>query len=122
LHGTTSQRSTYLDGSEFNYRVRSKLPLGHGWLIFRLPPAEAGIHPAEPSASAGPHQAGRQLLGSVLYLLCDDLRATIESFEAKNVRCSEVEEESWGLRTSIVLPSGSQIGLYQPKHALAITA
>jgi len=96
--------------------------LGHGWLIFRLPPAEAGIHPAEPSASDGPHQAGRQLLGSVLYLLCDDLRATIESFEAKNVRCSEVEEESWGLRTSIVLPSGSQIGLYQPKHALAITA
>jgi hypothetical protein len=95
---------------------------GHGWLIFRLPPAEAGIHPAEPTASDGQSPADRELLGSVLYLLCDDLAATIENLQAKKVHCSEVKEESWGLRTSILLPSGSQIGLYQPKHALAIRA
>lgn len=95
---------------------------GEGWLIFALPPAEAGIHPTEPSSDRRLLHGGHHLLGSVLYLICDDLAATIASLKAKNVNCSEIEEEPWGIQTSIVLPSGSEIGLYQPKHPLAIAS
>lgn len=46
--------------------------LGHGWLIFKLPPAEAALHPQMDQNFAQRH-AGHELLGAVLYLMCDDL-------------------------------------------------
>jgi catechol 2,3-dioxygenase-like lactoylglutathione lyase family enzyme len=91
---------------------------GEGWLIFALPPAEMGIHPTD-GESAQPH-GGRDLLGAVLYLMCDDLRALMKSLQAKSVRCSAVEEAPWGIKTTIQLPSGGEIGLYQPTHPTAI--
>jgi hypothetical protein len=90
---------------------------GEGWLIFALPPAEAGIHP-----SMGDNRqlhGGRHLLGAVLYLMCDDLQSLIKSLQAKNVKCSPLEEEPWGIKTSFQLPSGGEIGLYQPTHPTA---
>lgn len=81
---------------------------GHGWLIFALPPVEAAIHPA-PAAGA-----------TELYLMCDDLRAEIRVLEEKGVRCAEVREERWGSVTSVGLPGGGQLGLYQPRHATAL--
>lgn len=90
---------------------------GRGWLIFGLPPAEVAIHPIE-SRDASHKDQG--LPGAVLYLMCDDLNATIAMLKTKNVSCSAIKEERWGSVTSIVLPSGSEIGLYQPKHPLAI--
>lgn len=54
------------------------------------------------------------------YLMCDDLPSTIASLQAKNVTCSPIAEEAWGIHASIVLPSGSEIGLYQPTHPKAI--
>lgn len=94
--------------------------VGEGWLIFALPPAEMGIHPIDKGERRDQAHAGRQLLGAVLYLMCDDLKATVAMLKAKNVSCSDIEEEEWGIHTSIILPSGSEIGLYQPKHTLAI--
>jgi hypothetical protein len=91
---------------------------GGGWLIFGLPPAEVGIHPSE--GERRQLHGGRQLLTSVLYLMCDDLPMLIKSLEAKNVSCSPVEEENWGIKTTIQLPSGSEIGLYQPTHPTAL--
>jgi catechol 2,3-dioxygenase-like lactoylglutathione lyase family enzyme len=91
---------------------------GGGWLIFGLPPAEAGIHPSE--GERRQLHGGRQLLTSVLYLMCDNLPALIKSLEAKNVSCSPVEEEDWGIKTTIQLPSGGEIGLYQPTHPTAL--
>jgi catechol 2,3-dioxygenase-like lactoylglutathione lyase family enzyme len=87
---------------------------GGGWLIFALPPAELGVHPS--SGEFVQEHAEYPLLGSVLYLMCDDLRSTIRSLEEKNVRCTEIKEAEWGLATTIRLPSGGQIGLYQPTH------
>ena len=86
---------------------------GGGWLIFALPPAEAAFHPAE----AGAGEA--KLLPSGFYLMCDDLQATIKSLEAKKVKCTEIATERWGIRTTIKLPSGGEIGLYEPKHPTA---
>ena len=92
---------------------------GEGWLIFSMPPAEAGIHPIEGALSK---DAGEQtLLGAVLYLMCDDLDATITSLKTKNVECTEVQAAGWGRVTTILLPSGGKIGLYQPRHATALS-
>jgi hypothetical protein len=92
--------------------------VGGGWLIFRMPPAEAAIHPVEGDFSQ--KQAGHELLGAVLYLMCDDLEAVMGDLEQKNVHCSEVRIAEWGQATTIPLPSGGRIGLYQPSHATAI--
>ncbi len=81
---------------------------GHGWLIFALPPAEAAFHPSEKNDL---HE---------LYFMCDDLKATMDSLKAKKVTCGPVKEERWGSLTTILLPGGGKIGLYQPKHATAI--
>src|SRR5471030_1698237 len=77
---------------------------GHGWLIFALPPAEVAVHPAE---GEGKHE---------LYLMCDDLTAEIDVLKAKGVECSAVHNERWGSITTIKLPGGGTLGLYQPKH------
>jgi catechol 2,3-dioxygenase-like lactoylglutathione lyase family enzyme len=79
---------------------------GRGWLIFALPQAEAAVHPAE----EGAHD---------LYFLCDDLKAEMSSLAKKGVQCSEVQEARWGSITKMWLPSGGNVGLYQPKHPTA---
>jgi hypothetical protein len=80
---------------------------GGGWLIFVLPPAEAALHPAEAPAAE-------------LYLMCDDLAAEMRSLAERGVELSDVEEARWGTITKIRLPSGGEIGLYQPRHPMAI--
>jgi hypothetical protein len=92
--------------------------VGHGWLIFKLPPAEAAFHPTD-SADREQSHGGRQLLGAVLYLMCDDLHAQINLLEAKKISCTKIDEAPWGIKTTIRLPGGGEIGLYQPKHATA---
>ncbi len=91
---------------------------GGGWLIFALPRAEAGIHPSDGERSQ--LHGGRRLLGSVLYLMCDNLPALIKSLQAKGVGCSPPEVEDWGIKTTLLLPSGGEIGLYQPTHPTAL--
>lgn len=78
---------------------------GGGWLIFKLPPAELGVHGGERNDV---HE---------LYLICDDLDAEIARLEGKGVACSEPMPASWGRLTSIPLPGGGKLGLYQPSHA-----
>ena len=89
---------------------------GGGWLIFALPPAEAGVHPIEKGESRSQDHGGRSLLGAVVYLMCDDLQAEMKRLEAKKVSCSPVETAEWGSKTTLRLPSGGELGLYQPTH------
>jgi predicted enzyme related to lactoylglutathione lyase len=93
------------------FRNVLKLPsvdAGHGWLIFSLPPAELGIHPAEKGSHAE------------LYLMCDDVNATVSDLENRGVKFSRpITDAGFGLTTSITLPGGADLGLYQPKHPLA---
>jgi len=97
--------------------IRS-IDIGGGWLIFGMPPAEAAIHPLDGDHSQ--RQAGHEMLSAALYLMCDDLEAFIAAMKSKNVVCTEVQRERWGIRTAIPLPSGGEIGLYQPTHATAL--
>jgi hypothetical protein len=73
---------------------------GGGWLIFKLPPAETAVHPVDPKED----QAIGHMLDAHLYLMCDDLQAQMTSLKAKNVECTAVVKERWGIRTTIKLP------------------
>jgi len=81
---------------------------GHGWLILTAPPAEIAVHPTD---GPGSHE---------LYLLCDDVRATVDELEAKGVTFSApIADRGWGLLTTIRLPGGGDLGLYEPRHPRA---
>jgi catechol 2,3-dioxygenase-like lactoylglutathione lyase family enzyme len=81
---------------------------GHGWLIFAMPPAELAVHPAEDSEY---HE---------LYLMCDDIDAMRAELKQKGVVTRPVQERPWGRITQIPLPSGEELGIYEPKHPTAI--
>jgi catechol 2,3-dioxygenase-like lactoylglutathione lyase family enzyme len=83
---------------------------GHGWLIFAAPPAELAAHPTEKDEK--PHHE--------LFLMCDDLKATMKELADKGVQCGAITEARWGSITSIHLPGGCELGLYQPKHPTAL--
>ena len=72
---------------------------GGGWLIFALPPAELALHP-------GPDK-------HELYLMCDDIHATVAELD---VPSGAITDRGWGLLSSIRLPGGGELGLYEPKH------
>lgn len=93
----------------------SSVDAGNGWLIFKLPPAELAVHPK--NGETGPGQA---MIGAQLYFMCENLPAMIKKLEAKHVRCTPTSTERWGIRTTIVLPSGAELGLYQPTHPTAV--
>jgi hypothetical protein len=90
------------------------IDLGEGWLLFALPPAELALHPG--SGDFVQMHAEHPMLGAVLYLMCDDLRSMMQSLEGKGVACATPVEADWGISTSLRLPSGGEIGLYQPSH------
>jgi hypothetical protein len=83
--------------------------LAGGWLIFKLPPAELAVHPSD-----GP-------TGHELYFMCDDLEATMRDLQAKGVEFThDISEERWGRLTRFRLPGGGEVGIYEPRHPLAI--
>jgi predicted enzyme related to lactoylglutathione lyase len=78
---------------------------GGGWLIFALPPAELAVHPAD---GDGHHE---------LYLMCDDIHATLTELQAKGVEVArDVSDLGWGLLAAIRLPDGGEFPIYQPLH------
>jgi catechol 2,3-dioxygenase-like lactoylglutathione lyase family enzyme len=80
---------------------------GGGWLVFGLPRTELGVHPAG------------HFEGTDLYFICDDLNATIAKLGGKGVVCGEISTADWGRATSVPLPSGGKMGLYEAYHARA---
>ena len=98
-------------------RSRS-VPAEPGRIIMALPPAEVATHQGEGNFSQV--HADRNLLGAVLYLMCDDLDAVIGALRKDGIACSTPDDTEFGPKATIVLPSGGEIGLYQPSHATAL--
>jgi hypothetical protein len=92
-----ADRAFFRDVLQFDH-----VDAGGGWLIFALPPAELAFHPGPEK-----HQ---------LYLMCDDIAATTRELRERGVQIGELVEERWGLLTSLKLPGGGELGLYEPKH------
>jgi predicted enzyme related to lactoylglutathione lyase len=89
---------------------------GGGWLIFALPPAELGVHPAE-----GPtHDSG---VRHQLSLMCDDIDVTVRELRAKGIDVQgEPTDEGYGVTITLKLPGGVEVMLYEPRHPVAIAA
>jgi hypothetical protein len=79
--------------------------VGGGWLIFGLPPAEVAVHP---SSKNNVHE---------FYLMCDDVEAFVADMKKRDVTCAPVDDQGWGRLTSVTLPGGGQLGVYEPRHA-----
>jgi len=77
-----------------------------GWLIFALPPAEVGVHPSEGATT------------HALCLMCDDLESTMAELRGKGIEFrGEPADEGFGITTTMLLPGGVEVLLYQAKHA-----
>jgi hypothetical protein len=77
---------------------------GGGWLIFKLPPAEMGVH----SGENGFHQ---------IYFICDDVDAFVAKMVEKGVNTDPISQEDWGRSTGVPLPGGGKLGVYEAHHA-----
>jgi hypothetical protein len=100
--------STNPDADRALLRDVLKLPhvdVGHGWLIFGLPPAEVAVHPSDKNDV---HE---------FYLMCDDVKKFVATMKAQNISCAEIQDQGWGVLTHLTLPGGGKIGVYEPRHA-----
>ena len=78
---------------------------GGGWPIFALPPAELAVHPSDGEPS------------QQLYLMTDDLHATLERLRAAGVAIArEPSDEGWGVLASVDVPGFGPLGVYEPRH------
>jgi len=81
---------------------------GGGWTILQLPPGEVAVHPAETSGAVE------------LYLVCDDVEETVAELGARGVTFEgPVSDQGWGRLTTILLPGGGKLGLYEARHPTA---
>ncbi len=78
--------------------------VGHGWLIFGLPPSEVAVHPAE---NGGTHE---------LFFMCESVDTLVVAMTEKGIACTAVEDLGWGRLTRITLPGGGKVGVYEPRH------
>lgn len=78
-------------------------PAQDGWLVFRMPPTEFAIHPAvDPTVD--------------LLLTCEDIATTVADLWARGVNTGPVTDKGYGFCTRVRLPSGAEVGLYEPRH------
>jgi len=113
LYTTQAERVREIFRDVFRWK---HVDAGDGWLIFALPPAELGVHPAEgPTYESGVrHQ---------FTLMCDDIEATIRELRAKGIEVRGLpEDEGYGITVMLQLPGGLEVMLYEPRHATAIGA
>ena len=94
--------------------LRDKLNLkahdaGDGWLIFDLPEADMGCHPADPDhAPSGTHN---------ISFYCDDIRQTVRELSDHGVTFKDqIEDRGYGLVTHFEMPGNFSVQLYQPKY------
>jgi hypothetical protein len=86
----------------------SNVDAGGGWLIFALPPAELGIHPADTPS----HQ---------ISLMCDNVETTMADLKEKGIEfIGEPTDMRFGVGVTMVLPGNVEVMLYEPRHPTAI--
>jgi catechol 2,3-dioxygenase-like lactoylglutathione lyase family enzyme len=96
--------------------IRDKLgfsytDVGEGWLIFNLPEADMGCHPAdsEDGKRSGTHD---------ISFYCDDIETTVTELKARGVEFTGgVTDQGYGLVTHFKMPGDVEVQLYQPRYA-----
>ena len=108
-----ADRAFFRDVLEFR-----SVDAGHGWLIFALPPSEMALHPIDGQSAPPPGDdaaAGRDPVPDVRQRGGDRAVARNEGRGVQPAR-----HRAMGRPTSLRLPSGGALGLYQPTHLTAI--
>ncbi len=85
--------------------------IGDGWMIFNLPEADMGCHPAdaERGAPSGLHD---------ISFYCDDIVQTVSELKAKGVEFrEEIQDHGYGFVTHFKVPGDFYMQLYQPKYS-----
>ncbi len=85
--------------------------VGEGWLIFDLPEADMGCHPAEPSkgAPSGTHN---------ISFYCDDIQKTVAELKSRGVDFTdEITDMGYGLVTHFKMPGDCAVQLYEPRYS-----
>lgn len=77
---------------------------GEGWLIFGVPAAEVAFHPHDENNK---HE---------MYLTCDDIKTQVAALKERGAKVGKISQQRWGILTTVSLPGGGTIRLYQPKH------
>jgi len=77
---------------------------GNGRLFFAAPPTELAVHETDEDVE---HE---------LWLICDNVAATVEQLEKKGIKTTPLADRGWGMVTTLELPGGDTLGLYGPKH------
>lgn len=87
--------------------------VGEGWLIFDLPEADMGVHPADASRKHGEPSGTADIS-----FYCDDLELTVSELKAKGVEFKgEIEDHGYAWVTFFKVPGDFYLQLYQPKYA-----
>src|SRR5437899_937431 len=85
--------------------------VGGGWLIFDLPEADMGCHPADPTpgGASGTH---------AISFYCDDIERTVAELKERGVEFTRpVSDQGYGLVTAFKVPGGFELQLYQPRYS-----
>ena len=94
--------------------------VGGGWLIFDLPEADMGVHPADPpNLSAPSHAAPNQTPAGThaISFYCRDIQSTVAELKAKGVEFTMgIEDYGYGLVTHFKMPGEVVAQLYQPHY------
>ena len=94
--------------------IRDKLgfehtDVGEGWLIFKIPEADMGCHPADEGSPSGTHD---------ISFYCDDIAGTVAEMKGKGVEfLQEVQDHGYGYVTYFKMPGDLKVQLYEPKYA-----
>jgi len=106
IHLVIYSKDTEADKAFFrNILKLTNVDVGHGWLIFGLPPSELAVHPS----SENDHHE--------IYLMCDDIKTLVRQMSKQKIVCSEIQNQGWGQLVQLTLPGGGKLGVYQPRHA-----
>jgi catechol 2,3-dioxygenase-like lactoylglutathione lyase family enzyme len=84
--------------------------VGGGWLIFDMPEADMGCHPADKGAGA---PSGTQNIS----FYCDDVEKTVAELKARGVEFTgPITDQGYGLVTHFKMPGDCVVQLYQPRY------
>lgn len=84
--------------------------MGEGWLIFDLPDAEMGCHPADncDGARSGTHH---------ISFYCDNIHQTVAELKGRGVEFTDdIQDAGYGLITHFRMPGDFAVQLYQPRY------
>ena len=92
------------------------LDAGEGWLIFKTPPTEMGVHPTDPSGQHGAASVPHHQLS----IMCDDIDSTVAELRDRGATFDgDVSDEGFGVVANLEVPGAGAIQLYQPRHPKA---